>query len=254
MKTTQHNTGWSFNATVVALMCLVFGGCSTTQYTDFEAFVQHPRPKVTANDYQLAPPDVIRITSKRMRELNGHVETVRPDGKITLPLVGTLYVAGKTPEQVSMEIERLAQDFYEDADVSLRVERFNSKKIFVFGEVRIAGPYPYDGANTVLETLAIAQPTRLADPANIQILRPNKDGELVARMTVNMNDMVKKGNTKLNAVLEEGDIIYVPANALATIGLGIQQILLPIQPAAQTVQGTANIDQDLRNGYGTSTK
>jgi len=151
-----------------------------------------------------------------------------------------------------MEIERLAQDFYEDADVSLRVERFNSKKIFVFGEVRIAGPYPYDGANTVLETLSIAQPTRLADPANIQILRPNKDGKLIHRMTVNLNDMVQKGDTKLNAVLEEGDILFVPANALATIGLSIQQILLPIQPAAQTVQGGSNIDQDLRRGYGSS--
>jgi polysaccharide export outer membrane protein len=218
-------------------------GC--TRYVDYSAFVHEPRPLVTSTEYRLSPPDTITIRSKRVREINGHSETIRPDGRLTLPLLGSVFVAGKTCEEVSAELEVLASDYYEDADITCRVIGFNSKKIFVFGEVSRPGAYPYDGANTVLETLAQAQPTRLAEPARIHVLRPNSEGELRKRMTIDMNEMVRKGDTTLNAVLEEGDIIYVPANVLASIGLGLQQLLLPIQPAADVVSGPGSIDQDL---------
>ena len=224
----------------IAMSFAGIGGCATT-YTDYSAFVHEKRPMVTTTEYRLAPPDVVRLTSKRVRELHGHVETIRPDGKITLPLVGSVYVTGKTPEQASAEIQALAQEYYEDADVSLRVEVFRSKKIFVFGEVGMMGAFPYDGTNTVLRTLATAQPTRLADPERIQVMRPNAKGEMVARMTINLNKMIKEGDTSLDAVLEEGDIIYVPPNVLASAGLALQQLLMPLQPAAQTVQAPADI-------------
>jgi len=222
------------------LIVSMLAGCQTT-YTDFDAFVRDPQPLVTSTEYRLAPPDVIRITSKRVRELHGHTETIRPDGRITLPLIGAVMVAGKTPEEASLEIQKLAVDFYEDADVSLRVDIFRSKKIFVFGEVQVVGAYPYDGTNTVLKTLAVAQPTRLADPANIQVMRPNRKGEMIKRMTIDLNKMVREGNTRLDAVLEEGDILYVPPNPMASVGLAFQQLLLPLQPAAQTVQAPTDI-------------
>ena len=223
-----------------AIVLAMLVGCQST-YTDFDAFVRDPQPLVTSTEYRLAPPDVIRITSKRVRELHGHTETIRPDGRITLPLIGAVMVTGKTPEEASIEIQKLAVDFYEDADVSLRVEIFRSKKIFVFGEVQVVGAYPYDGTNTVLRTLATAQPTRLADPANIQVMRPNRKGEMVKRMTIDLNKMVRTGDTALDAVLEEGDILFVPPNPLASVGLAFQQLLLPLQPAAQTVQAPTDI-------------
>src|SRR5690606_15438557 len=132
------------------------------------------------------------------------------------PLLGSIYVAGKTAEELGEELEAMALQYYEDADVTVRITSFNSKKIFVFGEVGSAGPYPYTGTNTILETLARAQPTRLADVSRIQVLRPNKKGEMIRRMTVNLDDMVKHGDTSLNTVLEEGDILYIPPTALAS--------------------------------------
>jgi polysaccharide export outer membrane protein len=226
-------------AVAAGLMAFALPGC--VKYTDYSAFVKDPRPVVTSTEYRIAPPDVITITSKRVREINGHTEQVRPDGKITLPLLGSYYVTGKTPEECSAELEKLAKDFYEDADVSLRVSGFNSKRIFVFGEVSSPGPYAYTGTNTILDTLAVAQPTRLADPERIHILRPDRHGKLVKRMTIDMNAMVRKGDTSLDAVLEEGDIVYVPANGLASIGLVMLQLLLPILPAAARVRGPAEI-------------
>lgn len=221
-------------------------GCSQPQYTDYSAFVTTPRPTVTSKAYTLAPPDTILIYSKRVSEISGHTEQIRPDGRITLPLLGSHFVAGKTPEQVSAELQQLAAQYYEDADVSLRVIGFNSKRIFVFGEVGRPGAYAYDGANTVLQTLAMAQPSRLADPSHIHVLRPSGEGgEMVKRMTIDLDKMVKEGDTTLDAVLNEGDILYVPANGFAAVGLALQQILLPIQPAAQTVSAPVNIGGNL---------
>ena len=91
----------------------------------------------------------------------------------------------------------------------------------------------------------MAQPSRLADPTHIHILRPNAQGKLIKRMTIDLDKMVKKGDTSLDAVLNEGDILYVPANGLAAVGLALQQILLPIRPAARTIAGPASMGGNL---------
>ncbi len=223
-------------------LLLLVTGC-TERYTDYDAFLRDPSSTVSTVEYKLAPPDSIRIYSKRVTELNGYSEVIRSDGKITLPLVGTLYVNGKTSDEVAAEVEQLAKDFYEDADITIQVTGFNSKKVFVFGEVSIAGPFKYDGANTVLETLAAAQPTRLADPTQVQLVRPGSNGQHADRLTINLDRMIRQGDTTLNAVLEEGDIIFVPPNGMAAMGLAFQQLLLPIQPASATVRGPANIEE-----------
>ena len=229
----------------LALMgALLSFGC--TRHTDYSAFISEPRPLVTLTEYRMAPPDTIQIASKRIRELNGYRETISPDGKITAPLIGSIFVAGRTCEEVAQELEEMARDYYEDADVTMRVIGYHSKKIYVFGEAGSVGPYPYDGANTVMETLARAQPSRLADASRIQVLRPNKDGDLIRRMTIDLDKMVKEGDIALDAVLEEGDIIYIPPNPLAAVGLAFQQLLLPIQPMTSTVQGPSDIDDARR--------
>lgn len=222
-----------------ALLGLGLAGC--TRSIDRDTFVHSPTPLVTATEYKLSPPDVITIVSQRVREINGHTEQIRPDGRITLPLLGSVFVAGQTCEQVSAELQRRSREYYEDADVSLRVVGFNSKKIYVWGEVSAPGAYPYDGTNTVMGTLARAQPTRLANNGWIEVLRPNREGQLIRRLTIDLDDMVKNGDIALNGLLEEGDVIYVPPTPLASMGLMLQQLLLPIQPAVQVVQGPADI-------------
>lgn len=241
MSVRTHNTIRSTLALLAALIALLaLPGCMKSG-NDFDAFIKEPRPLVTSTEYLMAPPDAIMIVSKRVREINNHIEQIRPDGRITLPLVGSVFVAGKTCDQVSAELSELASEFYEDAEVTVWVTAFRSQKVFVFGEVELPGPYPYTGTNTVLKMLAMAQPTRLSNPDKIHVLRPNEDGELAKHMTVSLDDMVKHGDTSLDAVLEEGDVIFVPANGLAAVGLALQQFLLPLQPAAATVRAPADI-------------
>jgi len=236
----NQSPAWVATLITALLGLAVLGGCQK-RYTDYSAFIQEPEPVVASTEYRMAPPDVIQIDSKRVREIDNHIEAIRADGKITLPLIGSVYIAGMTPEEASALLEELSQEYYEDADVTLRVRTYNSKKIFVFGEVSTPGPYPYSGRNSVLRTLSIAQPTRIADTQKIQILRPASDGELIRRMTVSLDKMVQEGDVALNALLEEGDIIYVPPTALGSVGLTFQQLLFPISPAVSTFNGPTDM-------------
>lgn len=221
------------------IIILLTGGCA--MYSDHHAFMQDSRPVVSAQAYRLAPPDAVMILSSNVRELHGQQQTISPDGKLHLPMVGSVYVAGKTCEEVSIELERLANERYGNADIAVRVVSYESQKIYVFGEVARPGPYVYNGSNTLLGTLAQAQPTRLADPQRIHVLRPDEKGELIQRMTINVDDMIKRGETRYNAQLIDGDIIYVPANGLASVGLVLQQLLIPFQPSNTRVQAPATV-------------
>jgi polysaccharide export outer membrane protein len=221
------------------MIALPGGGCET--YHDVSSFQLQQQEVVEAKPYRIAPPDVLRIESSVVREIGDLSVTVSPDGTVMLPLLGTAHVAGKTTEQVATMLREQAMLYYEEADVSVNVRNFRSKHVYVFGEVALAGKFPYTGSNNILELLAAAQPTRAADRERIQILRPGGDGETV-RMTVKLSELVTKGNVDRNAVLEDGDIVFVPANGFAEIGYAIQNLLRPVAPAAATVQGLSRVD------------
>ena len=73
------------------------------------------------------------------------------------------------------------------------------------------------------------------------IVRPDEDGQLRARMTVNLDHMIQTGDTTLNSVLEEGDIIYVPPTGIAKATMSFEQLLMPLQPLSTLINGPANI-------------
>lgn len=232
----------ALSASLAALALLLLAGCSSNPtYTDYHAFIQEPRKPASATPYLVGPPDVLEFKSSRVRELNNYRETVSPDGYLNVPLLGRVEVAGRTTASIQAELEDRARFYYEDADVNVRVSRYASKKLFVFGQVSAPGAYYYNGSNTVLDMLAQSKPTEMADPGSILIVRPDETGELRARMTIDLDRMITTGDTTLNAVLQEGDIIYVPPTGLAKTALTFQQLLLPLSPIRATISGPAGI-------------
>ncbi|MEM9415254.1 MAG: polysaccharide biosynthesis/export family protein [Planctomycetota bacterium] len=241
---TLHSLRFPLGIVTALIVLLTSTGCQQQRFADLEAFtISQPNAGNGLTEYRMGPPDVVQVSSYRVREINGHKETIGPDGRLHLPLLGPVEVAGRTVDEVRDELIEKAQFYYEDADVNVQIVRYASKRFFVFGQVSSPGAYFFDGSNTVLNTLAQAGPTHLADPSRIMVLRPNPDGEMVARMTIDLDQMIQHGDTSLNAVLEDGDILFVPPNSMAQVGLAFQQLLLPLQPILETVQRPADIGQ-----------
>lgn len=239
----------SMRLLIVAALAAGSMGCA--RYHDVEAFQVPPHPVVTGKRYTVAPPDEITIFSPQAKEIDGMRVEVSPSGTLDLPLMGSVPVAGHTVEEIADAIREKAGQFYQDVDVAVQVSSYRSKYIMVFGEVAAPGRYPYTGSDTVLNLLARAQPSRLADPDRIQVLRPTGDGKTAHRMTIELTKWIETGETDRDALLMDGDIIFVPANGLAKVGLTLQQLLLPIQPAAQTFRGPADmVDSSSRVGAG----
>lgn len=154
--------------------------------------------------YVIGPEDVLYVRVWREPELSGIV-VVRPDGKITLPLVGDLQAAGLTPEKLDAAVTAAYTKFINNPEVIISVQDVRSKRYYVTGEVNRPGAYPLVTPTTVLEALTLAGGFRdFANKKNITILRGNQ------RFKFNYNDVVKGKNLSQNILLQHGDYIIVP--------------------------------------------
>lgn len=258
-------------ASVVGSAVLLASGCYDPQAV--QAFLLKPRRAVSGMEYRVYPPDVISISSINVPEISGATEQIRPDGKINLPLLGEVYVAGKTPKEIEEALAKAARDFYEESDATVRVVGYNSRNFYVFGQVSRPGPMPWTGRDTFLNAMARAQPTTLAWPERIIIVRgpkpmeggyyqpePNPIGQFSAtgvhlprkgkepkKVVVNLMAMVEEGDLSHNIMLMPNDIIYVQPNPYARLGLWIQNILFPVTPVIQTLSVPAYFDQASSN-------
>lgn len=214
-------------------------GCATN-YKDFEAFVKRPTPAAGGKPYVIEPPDTILIVSPETPEIDQQALTLRPDGYVTVALLGDIQAAGKTPTQLASEIQEMVLRYYQDANVQVQVANFASKRYYMAGETS-AGPKPYTGKDFVLDAVLGAGVPRTAWPEKLVVIRPNEKGELIRRMTIDFNHMIQTGDLQHNALLEEGDILFMPINPLAAVGVAVQNLLSPVSPVIQTMQTPARV-------------
>lgn len=184
--------------------------------------------------YEVQPPDVIKVVAPRIKELDGVEMSVRPDGRVDFNLVGELYVAGKTSDQIAADLRRLASRYYsgESLDISVQITEFKSKMIYVFGQVEDPGPKPYTGNDTVLHVLADARLNTIAWPERIIVVRPHDDPSVKQKVTVDVKQMYETGQVNQNFVLENGDVVYVPPTPLAQFNITFNRLLFPVRPLA----------------------
>lgn len=131
---------------------------------------------VSPDAYIIGASDTLKIDVWKEEQLSGTVP-VRPDGKITLPLINDIQAAGFTPMQLEADIAERLKKFVTDPVVSVTVQTFNSKQIFMVGEVGRQGPEPITPGMTILQAIASAGGlTPYANKKKIYILRgdPNK--------------------------------------------------------------------------------
>jgi polysaccharide export outer membrane protein len=171
------------------------------------------RPSLPSNvdpptGYVIGTDDVLSIVFWREKDMSADV-VVRPDGKISLPLLNDLSAAGLTPDQLRAELVSAARKLIEAPNVSVIVKAVNSRKVHILGNVLKAGTYPLNGDLTVLQLIALAGGLQeWADSKNIRIMR-KEDGRDVA-LKCNYKDVVRQKNLDQNVPLRPGDTVFVP--------------------------------------------
>jgi polysaccharide export outer membrane protein len=165
-------------------------------------------PVATDPDYKIGPQDMLRIDVWKEPDIS-RIVPVRPDGKITLPLVNDVQASGLTTTQLAGKIAEGLKKYITSPQVTVGVTEINSRKIFVQGEVAHPGAFPLLPNMTVLQVLASAGGfTQFAREKKIYILRM-EDGRQV-KHPFNYKEAVSGKNVEQNIILEGGDIIVVP--------------------------------------------
>lgn len=153
--------------------------------------------------YVIGPEDVLYIAVFHEMELSGAV-AVRPDGKITKPLIGDMQAGGLTPERLSAQLKQAFSTYINNPDVTVTVVQVNSKRYTVAGEVMRAGPYPLVLPTKVFDALSTVGFRDFANTKKIKIIRGKE------RIKFNYNEVLKGKHLEQNIFLEPGDTIYVP--------------------------------------------
>lgn len=158
--------------------------------------------------YRVKPGDELNVSVWGEEDLNQPV-LIRPDGGFSFPLAGDLRAAGKTVEEIRLELsERLAQ-FIPDLVATVTVTAINGNRIYVIGQVRTPGTYIMNPRLDVMQALSLAGGTTpFAKVDEIRILRRMADEQTV--LPFSFTDVSKGRNLDQNVVLESGDVVVVP--------------------------------------------
>lgn len=192
----------------VAVLSLVFGavGCATQN-------ANPPAPTLASSpdyNYIVGPGDNLNINVWRNPELSSSVP-VRPDGKVSTPLVDELVAQGKTPTQIARDVEAALSKFVRDPVVTVIVTNFvgpYSEQIRVVGEAARPQFLPYKQKMTVMDVMiAVGGLTDFADGNKATIIRASDSNK---RYSVRLQDLVKRGDISANVEMLPGDILIIP--------------------------------------------
>ncbi len=224
--------------TLGLLAALVAGGCATTKAvpapaeSEVDAMnagireVAHRQRRGGSLDYVIDPPDELAVYVKDNADLSVERVVVGPDGKIARPLIGGVLVAGRTVAEVTDDLRQRYAKYIREAEVTVMVVGYHSKWIYVDGEVKTPGRYPYTGSDSAVNAIAQAGfLTRRASPNGIHVARGNpNDPELYP---VRLKDIVVDDDSRTNWTLAPEDIVYIPPSFMSRVGYAIEEVLFP---------------------------
>ena len=170
------------------------------------SFAQNAAPS-TVEEYQLGVEDKVSISVWKEPEFN-KIVAIRPDGKITFPLVGDLQAAGRTPKQLTDDLSKQLARYFKEPIVTVAVEEINNYKVFVLGEVTTQGALNLRRRTRLLEAIAIAGGmSQYADKSNVVLLRFDEGKE--TRTRIDYRKVVSGERPEMNVFLKPGDTIIV---------------------------------------------
>lgn len=199
---------------VFAAMIFMVGGCAATsdQQKTHQSVDGGPPPMILVDSYKIGIDDMVKTNVWGKPELSVTMP-VRPDGKITIPLIGDVVAAGKEPEEVAADIQSQLSAYVRSPSVTVMLSELHSNKflsrIRVTGSVEKSISIAYRPGMTVLDAILEAgSVTKFASPNRTKLHR--KTDSRVQVFDVYLTDIMQNGNLQTNLQLQPGDIITVP--------------------------------------------
>jgi polysaccharide export outer membrane protein len=166
------------------------------------------RSGAVKDEYRMGPGDILHVSVWNNEELTLDV-MVRPDGKISLPLIQDVTAAGLTAEELRSIIEVRLKEYLIEPVVTATVKEVNYPKFFIMGEISKPGTYPLRERLTVLQAISLAGGfTQFATPRNIRLIRNN--GSTRENIRINYYELIRSGDQDKNLFLVPGDTVIVP--------------------------------------------
>lgn len=201
-----------FVSLLIVFLCPIamLEGCAATGPASISADAVDVR-QAAAKDYLIGAGDTLSVNVWRNPEVSTHV-TVRPDGKITIPLVEDLQASGKTSTQLASDIREVLAKFIQEPIVTVTVTGFvgmYSQQIRVIGQAAKPQALPYkEGMSLMDVVIAVGGMTEFASGNRASVVR-NVDGKQI-KMSVRLKDLVKDGDLSANMSMRPGDILVIP--------------------------------------------
>jgi polysaccharide export outer membrane protein len=176
------------------------------------AFGQDTSPAPSRADYVIGPGDTLQVFVWRNPELSTSVP-VRPDGKISTPLVEDMVAVGKSPAQLARDIEKVLAEYVRSPTVNVIVANAASalSQVKVVGEVKVPQSVPYrDGLRVLDVVLVSGGVTEFAAPNRAKIVRAATNNQKPKEERVRLGDLLQKGDMSQNLLLAPGDVLVVP--------------------------------------------
>ena len=167
-----------------------------------------------SGEYIIGAEDVLDISVWRNPDLSKQVQ-VRPDGRISLPIIRDMMAVGKTPTQLAEEMTTKLKEYVQNPVVAVGLNQVNSSNIFVLGEIKNPGKYPLKSKTTLLQGITVAgwfTPTAARN--QIVIFRFTENAPGMKRFTASYDDIVLRGGIGDNFELKSGDTLVVPSESM----------------------------------------
>jgi len=177
-----------------------------------------------AASYYIGYGDVLDVVFLYERQYSRESMKVRPDGRITYPFVGEIFIAGMTPSRLDTLLTEKFAEIIVDPYITVIVREFTPQKVYVLGEVGSPGGFDYVRDMTLMQALAVGNGyTRDARKSNVLIIRRIGENRIVG-LEINIEAILSKNDFSMDVPLQPYDIIYVPMSRIATTEQFIERV------------------------------
>lgn len=208
---------------LIGLLCGLLAACGNSRQVEtpaqYEASAKAEdaakgiKPSDTAGEYIIGSGDQLSVFVYRNQDLSEAGVAVRPDGRISIPLVEDIDAAGKTPKQLARDIEERLKKYIQDPNVTVIVRSFVgplNRQVRVIGEATDPQAIPYRDHMTVLDVMIATKGlTKYAAGNRAIIVRRGPDGQL-HNISVHLDDLIKDGDITQNVEMQPGDTLIIP--------------------------------------------